>query len=280
VSLEESFSQSLSCIWRRNGYANYSDSHDLNGLYCVPVRGDRPMNKSQASKWVGKEFRLRPRAIHITPFGARIPERDSRWLVRDVTDDAVTLAEVGTDMMVTLGLDNVREFRSPDYLLLRSQLTIRDGVATSEPIVLTSVDRNLTGFEALLNHGWVREFIGNREVWISEVDSMFQIEVGDRDRQFTEEWTRRFPDEFGTSAYRVVLKVQGVEIKELTFVSCDGGRIFVPMPKCGNGEGEFMYDRHSLDYKVGRIIGQFYIYESMDGVARRAGITIRSGGEA
>ena len=67
---------------------------------------------------------------------------------------------------------------------------------------------------------------------------MFQIEIGGRDREFSEEWTRRFPDKMGSSAYPVGLKVQGVEIKELTFVSCDGGRIFVPMPKITGTEGQ------------------------------------------
>jgi hypothetical protein len=240
------------------------------------------MNKSQASKWINKEYRIRPRAIHVGPSGARVADQDSRWLVREVADDAVIMLEVGTGITVTLGLDNVREFRSPDYLLLRCQLTIRDGVATSEPIIVTSVDRNLTGFETLLNHSWVREFIGNREVWISEVDSMFQIEVGSKGREFSEEWTRRFPDEMGSSAYPVVLKVQGVEIKQLTFVSCDGGRIFVPMPRLTGNEGQqaFTYDRESIEFKVGRIIGHFYIYETIDGVARWAGIKVRSGGEA
>ncbi len=35
-----------------------------------------------------------------------------------------------------------------------------------------------------------------------------------------------------------------------------------------------MYDRNSLDYKVGQVIGQFYIYVTLEGVARRAGITV------
>ena len=240
------------------------------------------MKKSQASKWIGKEFRIRPKAVQATASGDRLPEEDARWLVRNVSDDAVTILKAGTDLTTELGLDNVREFRSPDYLLLRCQLTIRGDAISSEPIIVTSADRNLTGFETLLNHSWTQEFIGGHEVWISEVDSMFQIEIGGRDRDFTEEWTRRFPDNEGSSAYPVLLKVQGVEIKELTFVSCDGGRIFVPMPRVTASDGQlsFTYDRESVEYRVGRIIGHFGIYETIEGAARRAGITVLSRAEA
>jgi len=231
------------------------------------------MNKGQVLKWKGKEFRVRPIPIRTTEAGERLPQEDVRWLVFDASDSAVTILLVGTEIRLDLGLDNVREFRTPDFLLLRCQLTIKGGAVLSEPLIVTSVDRNITGFEALLKHSWIREFIGTQEIWMSEVDNMFQIELAGTRRDFSEEWTRRLPDKHGSSAFPVLLKVQGVEIKELTFISCDGGRIIVPMPEA-DAVGAFAYDRNSLEYKVGQIVGQFYIYNTLEGVARRAGITV------
>ena len=234
------------------------------------------MNKSQALGWIGKEFRIRPIAIQLTNAGEELPQVDAKWLVRDVSNTAATILKVGTDYPWQLGLDNVREYRTPDFLLLRCQLTLRGNEISSEPIIFTSVDRNITGFETLLKLSWVREFVGGREVWISEVDNMFQIELGDNTREFSEEWTRRFPDRHGSAAFPVLLKVQGVEIKQLTFISCDGGRIIMPMPKVAQVEEQspYTYDRNSLEYKVGQVIGQFYIHKTLDGAAHRAGINV------
>jgi len=235
------------------------------------------MNKSQALKWKGQTFRLRPIAIQTTELHERLPQQDDGWVVTDVSDTAATVSNVRTEHEWNLGLDNIREFRTPDFLLLRCQLILRGPKVHSEPLIVTTVDRNITGFESLLRHSWVRQMIGNREVWNSEVDNQFQIERGERRRGFSEDWTRRFPDEHGSSAYSVLLKVQGVEIKQLTFISCDGGRIFVPMPTAtavAKGQLSFSYERNSLEYKVGQIVGQFYIYETLEGVARTAGITV------
>src|SRR2546425_12629305 len=105
------------------------------------------MNKSQALGWIGKGFRLRPIPIQLTATGERLPQEDAQWLVRAVTDVAATIVKVDADVTWELGLDNVREFRTPDFLLLRCQLTLQGRDVSSEPIIITSVDRNLTGFD-------------------------------------------------------------------------------------------------------------------------------------
>ena len=235
------------------------------------------MNKSQVVKWKGRAFRFRPIAIQMTTLGERLQQHDDTWTVVDVSDTAATVRNDRMGHEWNLGLDNVREFRTPDFLLLRCQLILKGPDVHSEPLIITTVDRNITGFESLLGHSWVREMIGDREVWISEVDNLFQIEVGRRDRAVSEEWTRRFPDADGSSTYPVLLKVQGVEIKQLVFISCDGGRIFVPRPVAtpmGDQQLSFSYERNSLEYRVGQIIGQFYIYNTLEGVAQVAGITV------
>ena len=234
------------------------------------------MNKKQAKSWVGNTYKLRPSAILMTEDGQRLPQEDDSWLVSEVTDKYVNISNQRTEHQWKLGSDDIREFRNPDFLLLRCQITLKGSQVLSEPLIITSVDRNLTGFEVLLKHSWVHEFFGNREVWISEVDNMFQMEVGEMDEDFDESWTQRFPDREHTFTFPVTLKVQGVEIKQLTFVFCDGGRILVPMPKTKmvGEKRHFQYNSNSLEYKVGQIIGRFYIYKTLYGVAAQAGIEI------
>lgn len=236
------------------------------------------MNKNQVAKWKGRKFRLRPIAIRLSETGERLPQEDDIWSVSEVADDAVTINNLRTGHQWDLGLDNVREFRTPDFLLLRCQISLQARRVISEPLIFTSAEKNLSGFETLLRHSWVKEIIGAREVWISEVDNMFQIELGQKVDEFHEEWTRKFANSKVSNAYSVLLKIQGVEIKELTFISCDGGRVFVPIPKVHfirKNERRFEYDRNSLEYRIARIIGQFHIFESLDGLAEYCGIQIK-----
>ena len=93
---------------------------------------------------------------------------------------------------------------------------------------------------------------------------------GDRLGEFGERWTKVFPDQNGSS-YSVFLKIQGIVVYQLQFVSLDGGRIFVPMPEIrpvGNSTVEYFWHLGSLEIKVARIIGNYYIHKSLEGVAK------------
>ena len=234
------------------------------------------MNKKQALKWSGREFRIRRQAIRLNAGGERLPQQEEKWFVGEVSDDTAEIRNVSTGHNLQLGLDNVREFRSPDFLLLQCQLTITGQDVSLEPLIITSFDRSISGFESLLSNTWSLHHIAGREVWISDVDNMFQMAIGDNDGQFDEPWTRRFPDRFGAWGFPVTLEVQGVAIRQLRLVACDGGRIVVPIPdrKMVGDQGLFSFDRNSLEYKVAQIIGQFYIYETLDGVARHARVEV------
>jgi hypothetical protein len=73
------------------------------------------------------------------------------------------------------------------------------------------------------------------------------------------------------------LYIAGEPIKEVIFISCDGGRIFVSWPDIEYKEGVenvFYWDKNSIGYKVMKIIGEYYIYESIEGVANQSGIKI------
>lgn len=132
-------------------------------------------------------------------------------------------------------------------------------------------------FEILLEQSnWEKESIGNDEVWISQTNNTFQIHCSISDSLFSEPWTIRYPDKHARQC-PVCLKIGNTTIKEITFISLDGGRIFVPLTERDfiNDKSVFYWDMKSLRVKVCQVIGYYYIYDNLQGVAARSGVEIR-----
>jgi hypothetical protein len=135
----------------------------------------------------------------------------------------------------------------------------------------------LPDFEAMLaSSSWSKAVVNHAEVWLADSDNTFQIVRGERSREFVERWTEVYPDG-NSSAYPVHLKIGASVIKELTFISMDGGRIFVPMaelrPTSGGGV-EYFWNVSSLEVRVCRFIGEYYIYKDLEGVSRMSKVTL------
>lgn len=135
----------------------------------------------------------------------------------------------------------------------------------------------LRDFEDMLaSSSWSKTHIDNNEYWIANDDNMFQIEIGERSQDFTERWTKLHPDP-NSASYPIYLKIAGVITKELTFISADGGRIFVPMPgvrPLPDGTVDYFWNLSSLEVRVCRIVGEYYIYDNLEGIARRSNVSI------
>lgn len=123
----------------------------------------------------------------------------------------------------------------------------------------------LDDFKILLDASWRKTHVDNTELWVCEADNTYQIRVGNDGRDFKEPWVEVHPDPVGV-AYPVYLEIGSAVIQELTFVSVDGGRIFVPMPKRRSPSG-YVWSVSSLEVKVCRIIGTYYRYDDLEGVA-------------
>ena len=102
------------------------------------------MNAEQLKKNVGQLMRLRPHPVlvELQPLvlttGQRVLQRreekvDYKWRIEEVRE-GVKLHCTSTGHVITLGADNVREFRTPDFLLLRCQLTLGGNAVHIEPI--------------------------------------------------------------------------------------------------------------------------------------------------
>lgn len=149
-------------------------------------------------------------------------------------------------------------------------------LTTAMPVA-TLPDFSLAKFEYLIeNSQWSKEDIDDKEVWVCAENALFQIVPEDDSEEFSEPWTQVYPDTNGSGRYTVSLKIIGVTIKQITFVYCDGGRISVPLPdlKIVEGNRAFSWRQGSLDYKLGQLVGSFYIYDSIEGVAAMSQIEL------
>ncbi len=83
------------------------------------------MNLKELKKDIGTNFRLRPRPIRKT-WRELLHARDDLWQLDDILDNParLRLANVRTQRVIELQTDNVREYRTPDFLILRCQLII------------------------------------------------------------------------------------------------------------------------------------------------------------
>jgi hypothetical protein len=96
------------------------------------------MNIKQFRKDIGKWFRLRPYVECRTSYGQHFPRLDDYWCVERVNDTATELKNIGTGHVVKLGFDNIREFRSPNFLLLRCQIIMQWIEIISEHVITRS----------------------------------------------------------------------------------------------------------------------------------------------
>lgn len=133
-------------------------------------------------------------------------------------------------------------------------------------------------FEVLLEKSkWKKEFIGNNKIWIAEENITFQIHCGDSGSYFQLPWTAVYPDK-NAWRYPVYLKIGSAIIKEITFISMDGGRISVPLTEYDlvNDKIVFYWDMSSLSVSVCQIIGNYDIYKNLYGVAKMSKVEIRN----
>jgi hypothetical protein len=95
------------------------------------------MNLKQLNKQLGTNLRLRPLPIRTGIDGVPLQRIDDRWRLETILDqpNRIRLINIHTHHTVELQPDNVREYRSPDFLLLRCQLIITATGIEIEPII-------------------------------------------------------------------------------------------------------------------------------------------------
>ena len=94
------------------------------------------MNLQELKKHIGKLHRLRPKPHRIDGNGIGLPSLDDQWRLERIDRDPnrITLANIRTGHFVELQSDNVRQYQSPDFLMLRCQLTLSPKGIDIEPL--------------------------------------------------------------------------------------------------------------------------------------------------
>lgn len=94
------------------------------------------MNAKQLSKNVGQLFRFRPVPFRMGTNGEQLPQLDDQWRLDEILANPVRirLTNIRTAHQLVLEADNIMERRSPDFLMLRCEVTIRPHGVDIEPI--------------------------------------------------------------------------------------------------------------------------------------------------
>ena len=92
------------------------------------------MNTKFSKKNIGKKVRLRPVANKKIPECELLPLSDDEWLVTSADDKVVELRNTRTDHILVLGVDNIHSFRTPNFLILRCQITLQGDNVNIEPL--------------------------------------------------------------------------------------------------------------------------------------------------
>jgi hypothetical protein len=140
----------------------------------------------------------------------------------------------------------------------------------------------LQDFEKFLDASeWREQLVDQSTIWVCDSDNTFQIARSeDESEPFDEPWVHHYPNSAAYATY-VHLKINGNPIKQIRFITLDGGRIFVPMPeqRVIGSERKYFWISDAINFKVGKRIGSFYIYNSMERIATTSRIEILSSQE-
>ena len=94
------------------------------------------MNLRQLAKNVGQHLHLRPLPNRMATGGSQLDKLDDSWRLDSILDNPnrVRLINIHTGHVVELQSDNVKQYQSPHFLILRCQLTLTHNAVLIEPL--------------------------------------------------------------------------------------------------------------------------------------------------
>jgi len=237
------------------------------------------MNLSQLNKQVGTNLRLRPLPIRIGTDGVSLPQIDDQWHLERILDkpSRIRLINIATGHFIELQPDNVREYRSPDFLILRCQLTIKGPNIKIEPIT----GNQGTPTDQLAETAVIMQKIGTSSPleWMyydPEATYSYKKDVNLRIKrhppsssQFSEPWAHRFPDRTAHGVKFTIL-YGSTPIEDHFSVEVDGSRCYIPFPRSAQD-----LTINSWQYSFGKIINIANGTHDFDRYLRGAGIVVR-----
>jgi len=124
---------------------------------------------------------------------------------------------------------------------------------------------------------WKKVYVGRFEYnWQYKNHPEFIVEVDDEAREWStvESWMHHYPDS-SKHASLVKVKVNGQILLTEEFISLDGGRYFVPVPKRKLiNDTEFTYWYTPMQVNLARIVGYYYRINTIDEFMTSHGLII------
>ena len=141
-------------------------------------------------------------------------------------------------------------------------------------------------FEFFIDHWiWERKNFNSENVWICKDTDEYQlIEWGIVRDKFKEDWTKIFPDNENNSSSKLFLKRNGIIVREFTWISCDGGCVWMPLPDSKNlwdpekdeCKMEYSFKEDSLKFKMLKKIWNPWRNKTFANIFKSANIKIKS----
>ncbi len=85
---------------------------------------------------------------------------------------------------------------------------------------------------------------------------------------YKEEWIQNYPDKDHNASHFVRLEMDGMLLEKELFVSLDGGRIFVPVPRRSLKNKKLFYWYDEIQIQLADIVGEFYIKKDINNFAK------------
>ena len=138
-------------------------------------------------------------------------------------------------------------------------------------------------FDFYITHWvWEKKLFDHVQTWICKDTDEYQlVEWNTVVENFKEIWTDIFPDNENNFSYQLFLKRNGIIVREFTWVSCDGGRVRMPIPDRKNhwkNKRECIMDyfflKDSLEYRMLQKIWNYWSEDSFERLFEQAKIKI------
>jgi hypothetical protein len=127
------------------------------------------------------------------------------------------------------------------------------------------------------NKNWKKFYMGRVEYnWQYKNHPEFVIEISHEDKKWSaiESWMRHYPDPLKNISI-VKARVNGNILLTEVFISLDGGRYFVPVPKRKLiSENEFKYWYTPMQVRLSRIVGYYYNAKTVEEFMSEHGLVI------
>lgn len=109
---------------------------------------------------------------------------------------------------------------------------------------------NIDRFDSLIrSETWEKKNFDGVETWTCKDTDEYQLVLGNSMVEwYKEKWTEIFPDNKHNTSYELLLKRNGIIVRKFSWIYCDGGHVFMPIPE--HNKWSLYFKKDSLKYRM------------------------------